>query len=123
MPRLESDLLAVLLSAVDGKLADVEMEFTSKVAATVVMASAGYPVAVDDGKEITGLFAPQPNRIVFHAGTVAKDGKVISKGGRILAVTGLAEDLTGALKEAYQGVSEISFSGVQYRKDIGGNKK
>lgn len=122
LPRLESDLAEVLHLGASGKLAGYELKWNSRSSAVVVVASEGYPGKVNDGKEIKGLFPEESDLIVFQAGTKSEGGKIFSKGGRVLGVTGLGKDLPGALNKAYEGVSRVSFEGMQYRKDIGQNR-
>lgn len=122
MMRLSSDLLPVLDAAVSGRLGAVDLCWHPEAAACVVAASRGYPGEVDDGKVISGLFAGRDDCQVFQAGTVKKEGQdtVYTKGGRILAVTALGPDVSAALDKVYEGLSQLSFDGIYYRKDIGG---
>lgn len=119
LTRMESDLLEILWAAVNGKLAETEMKFKSEAATCIVLASRGYPDKLDDGKVINGLFAEEKERIVFQAGTTGADGKVISKGGRVLGVTALGKNVDEARTKAYAATKQISFEGMHYRKDIG----
>lgn len=121
MFRLESDLLAVLDAAIKGKLASVELKWRKAAAACVVASSRGYPEKVDDGKEIGGLFAGNKDKFIFQAGTAFSANKVVSRGGRVLAVTAIGKDADAALAAAYKGIEQISFDGMHYRKDIGSN--
>jgi phosphoribosylamine--glycine ligase len=125
MMRLRSDLLAALDAAVSGSLKSVDLQWKNEFAACIVGASRGYPRAVDDNKEITGLFDADDRLVVFHAGTKLDPktpGKVVSKGGRVLSVTALGATLDEAVARAYQGMEKISFDGMHYRKDIGQKK-
>lgn len=118
LPRIESDFLELLVAAADTKLSEVDLEIDTQTAATVVMASAGYPGDYEKGRKIWGL-GPSPKSKVFHAGT-ARDGEfTITNGGRVLAVTGMGATMREALTNAYTGVEEINWDGVQFRKDIG----
>jgi phosphoribosylamine--glycine ligase len=85
------------------------------------MASKGYPGDYEKGKMIEGLkeISQMEGVFVFHSGTALKDGQMITHGGRVLGVTGLGEDIPGAIKKTYQAVKKISWDGVQYRTDIG----
>ncbi|MGM9570703.1 MAG: phosphoribosylamine--glycine ligase, partial [bacterium] len=121
LPRLKSDLVDVMEAVVDGKLADCPVEWHVANAVCVVMASEGYPGSYPKGKVISGLdeLSDLSDVVVFHAGTAKKDGRVVTSGGRVLGVTALADDLKAARDKAYAAVEKISFSGVQYRHDIG----
>lgn len=120
MPLLADDAAALFLAAASGRLPqDVAIRPGS--AATVVIASEGYPDRYRTGIPIEGLDAPaREGAIVFHAGTRrGTDGRVVTTGGRVLAVTGWAGDLGGALKAAYDGVARVHFEGAFCRTDIG----
>lgn len=118
--RLKSDLLKALDAAVRGKLSSIELKWRKDAACCVVAASAGYPGDVDDNKELSGLFSPEEDTFVFHAGTRSEgEERVRTKGGRILAVSALGESVEQAIERAYKGMDRISFDGMQYRKDIG----
>jgi phosphoribosylamine--glycine ligase len=120
LPRVKGDLLPLLEATIDGRLDDLRMELDPRPAVTVVMASAGYPDRVEAGKEITGLeaCAEMNDVLVFHAGTRRENGKLVSSGGRVLAVTGLGETIAAARDRAYEAVGKIQFQGCQYRRDI-----
>lgn len=122
MLRLQSDLFSALLAAVNGNLETVELKWSKDAAACVVASSRGYPKQVDDGKVIEGLFEPSERIVAFHAGTRGdEDGKVVSKGGRILAVAALGSSVSAALDNAYANLKRISFDGMHFRSDIGRN--
>ncbi|MBP5234225.1 MAG: phosphoribosylamine--glycine ligase [Planctomycetes bacterium] len=118
--RLDCDLLELLEAVADGHLDKMEINWKDEAAVGVVMASAGYPGKYEKGKEITGLEAlkGRDDVKVFHAGTAAKQGKVVTSGGRVLCVTALGADIPAAIKNAYDAVGQIHFDGAQYRKDI-----
>ena len=118
LPRIKGDFLDLLIAAADQKLDDFKIEIDPKCAATVVMASKGYPGKYEKGKKIWGL-ATSPKSKVFHAGTIIDEEYVLTNGGRVLAVTGMGTNMKEALTNAYTGVEEISWEGVQFRKDIG----
>jgi phosphoribosylamine--glycine ligase len=120
LPRLRSDLLELLDAAVDGQLADVQLEWDPRPAVTVVMASGGYPEKYETGKIIQGLEAASAfeNVHVFHAGTKRADGNVVTAGGRVLAITALGQDVADARARAYDAVSAIQFENSYYRRDI-----
>ncbi len=120
MMRMKSDLVPVLTAVNDGKLDQREIEWDPRPAVCVVVASGGYPGRHEVGYEISGLekAAALPDTMVFHAGTIAKDGKVSTAGGRVLGVTALGADLRAAQQAAYEGVRKINFTGMHYRTDI-----
>ena len=122
LPLLASDLLQVFDACLDGTLDQVDVRWHDGAAATVVAASEGYPGSYPKDREITGLADAEALRdvAVFHAGTkLADDGRVLTNGGRVLAVTATGDDLAGALAQAYNGVEQIRFQGMHYRRDIG----
>lgn len=119
MPRLASDLVDLLEGAARGCLADIPAEQDSRTAVTVIATAPGYPEAYPKGLEITGETNPSRS-IVFHAGT-ARDaqGRLVTSGGRVLAVTSLGESIAEALATSYASLQDISFDGMYYRRDIG----
>jgi phosphoribosylamine---glycine ligase len=119
MMRLKSDLATVVEHAVNGNLDQIEVEWDRRTALAVVLAAANYPDVPRKGDAIDGLPAPAEDLHVFHAGTQRLDGKIITSGGRVLAVTALGDSVKMAQKRAYEAVSQIRFDGMQYRKDIG----
>ncbi|BDD08707.1 phosphoribosylamine--glycine ligase [Fulvitalea axinellae] len=119
LPRVESDLADLFLKAAEGRLAGTEIKISPKTATTVVMVADGYPGSYPKGDVISGLDQAE-NSIVFHAGTkTGENGEVLTNGGRVLAVTGLADGIPEALEKSYAGVSAIDWKGVYSRKDIG----
>jgi phosphoribosylamine--glycine ligase len=120
--RLKSDLLSLLLAATednDSALKDFPIQWDTRTALGVVLASHGYPLAPQYGDAITGLPLEETDTMVFHAGT-AWDGQTLStQGGRVLCVTALGSTVRAAQKQAYLGVQKIAFDGQQYRRDIG----
>ena len=120
--RLKSDLLSLLLAATeenDSALKDFPIQWDTRTALGVVLASRGYPLAPQYGDAITGLPLEETDTMVFHAGT-AWDGQNLStQGGRVLCVTALGSTVRAAQKQAYVGVQKIAFAGQQYRRDIG----
>ena len=120
--RLKSDLLSLLLAATednDSALTDFPIQWDTRTALGVVLASRGYPLAPQYGDAITGLPLEETDTMVFHAGT-AWDGQTLStQGGRVLCVTALGSTVRAAQKQAYLGVQKIAFDGQQYRRDIG----
>ncbi len=119
MMRLKSDLVTLVEYAVDGKLDKVEAEWDRRTALAVVLAAANYPESPKKGDVIEGLPKDEQDLHVFHAGTQLVDGKPVTSGGRVLAVTALGDSVKMAQKRAYEAVSQIRFAGMQYRKDIG----
>ncbi|ACD89558.1 phosphoribosylamine/glycine ligase [Chlorobium limicola DSM 245] len=121
LPLLKSDLFDALLASVDGGLSEVPFEMYEMSAATVVVASGGYPDAFETGKSVTidaGAEAAD-GVMIFHAGTVLNDGNLETSGGRVLSVTALGATLKESVDCAYQAVDRIHFEGAYYRRDIG----
>jgi phosphoribosylamine--glycine ligase len=117
LPRLRSDLLALLLAATEpGGLAGVELDWDPRAAVCVVLASRGYPASSSSGDVIRGLDGVGAE--VFHAGTAERDGEIVTAGGRVLGVTALGEDRAIARAAAYAAAQMISFDGAQLRRDI-----
>ena len=119
MARLESDLVDALDKAIDGKLDQVELKWDRRIALGVVLAAHQYPDTPRSGDRISGIPAPTNDQIVFHAGTKLHDGNLLTSGGRVLCVVGLADTVKAAQQKAYSAVEQIHFDGMQYRKDIG----
>ena len=119
MMRLKSDLFDVMMAATSGALDQVELQWDRRTALGVVMAAAGYPLNPRKGDAITGLPGPSEDAMVFHAGTVKKDGATLTSGGRVLCVTALADSVKTAQQRAYDVAQGIRFDGAQYRRDIG----
>ncbi|QWE20135.1 phosphoribosylamine--glycine ligase [Polynucleobacter sp. AP-Kolm-20A-A1] len=119
MARLRSDLVNALDHAVDGTLNEVELEWDRRTALGVVLAAHNYPDTPRAGDVITGTPADTEDQITFHAGTKLQDGKVVTSGGRVMCVVGLADTVRGAQQKAYEAINQIQFDGMQYRKDIG----
>ena len=118
LPMLKTDLLDIFEAVTDERLADIEIEWESGACVCVVLASGGYPVAYEKGKEMR--FNDLDEDIMLcHAGTKIKDGKLVTDGGRVLGVCAKGETIEDARKKAYQNVERISFEGMHYRKDIG----
>ncbi len=115
---LETDLMDILEACVDGTLDKIDVKFRDAASCCLVLASGGYPVAYEKGKEITGLDAVD-GAVVFHAGTKAQDGKILTNGGRVLGVTAVAPSLREAVDKAYAAAKPISFEKMHFRTDIG----
>ena len=120
LPRLKSDLVEIFLAIIDGRLAEMNIEWHEEAAVCVVMASGGYPESSDKGRVITGLKeAEEAGAIVFHAGTKETDGNIVTNGGRVLGISALGKDIAEAIDNAYKGVKQITFENMQYHTDIG----
>lgn len=121
LPLLKSDFIAALQASVDGALCDVPFEMYSKSAATVVIASGGYPDHYETGREITidVAVAAMQDCMVFHAGTLFDGGRLSTAGGRVFSVTAVGETLRESIERAYRAVEKIDFEGAYYRTDIG----
>ena len=119
MMRLKSDLVTLVEHAADGRLDKIEAEWDRRTALAVVLAAANYPELPRKGDVIEGLPKDAEDLHVFHAGTQLTDGKLLTSGGRVLAVTALGDSVKMAQKRAYEAVAQIRFDGMQYRRDIG----
>jgi phosphoribosylamine--glycine ligase len=117
-PRLKNDLVELLQSVYDETLSEHTIKHESNVAVTIMLTSAGYPEHYEKEKEITGLDKVKDS-LTFHAGTKKTDGKLYTNGGRVLAITSLAETQEKALKKCLENAELIDFDGKYYRKDIG----
>ena len=119
-PRLDSDLVELMLATAGGSLGEHSLSWKDERCVSVIMASAGYPESSHKGDVISGLDSDGQleGLEVFHAGTAEKDGKFITNGGRVLAVSALDPTFRGARDKAYEGISRIGFNGMQYRRDI-----
>ena len=117
--RMKSDLVEVLISAVHGKLDQVELQWDRRVALGVVMAAAGYPTQPRHGDVISGLPVDTEDTVVLHAGTALQGEELRTSGGRVLCVTALGESVKLAQQRAYKVLAGIHFDGAHYRSDIG----
>lgn len=118
LPRMQTDLLDVLMATVEHRLADIRLQWTSHAATAVVAASPGYPGDYPKGRPIEGLDEIPPDVLCFHAGTRRADGLCVTDGGRVLSIVGQAPTPTAAAARAYEGIRQIRFPGIHYRKDI-----
>lgn len=120
LPRLESDLVELMLACVEGTLSQQEPSWRDERCVTVIMASAGYPLSSSSGDVILGLDddGQLEGVEVFHAGTASEDGKFVTAGGRVLAVSALGRTFAGARDKVYEAVGRVSFEGMQFRRDI-----
>ncbi|MEL0455258.1 phosphoribosylamine--glycine ligase [Flavobacteriaceae bacterium SZ-1-7] len=117
-PRLKNDLVEVLQAMANGTLDKINIEIDERAATTVVLVSGGYPEAYEKGKEIIGIDAVKDS-IPFHAGAQLKDGKVVTSGGRVMAITSYGNTYQEAIKKSYQSIEKLHFDKMNYRKDIG----
>ncbi len=118
LPRIESDLVELLVASANGKLDGKKISISSKSAATVMMVSGGYPGDYEKGKEIK-IGAGSNNTIIFHAGTRKSGERILTDGGRVISVTGMGRTIDDARREAYHALGSISYEGAYYRRDIG----
>ena len=118
LPRLENDLYELFNLTIDQKLNQVKLKWKGKQSICVVLASGGYPESYEKGYEIS-FGDIDEDCIVFHAGTVKKDGKYYTNGGRVLGVTCMGKTLAEAREKAYRNVEKISFKDMHFRSDIG----
>jgi phosphoribosylamine--glycine ligase len=120
LPLVKSDLALLLYESAGGALPDRVELHTDRCAATVVVASRGYPGSYEKNMPIAPLDAiDDESRVVFHAGTKRTGSGLVTSGGRVLAVTAWSRDLAGALQHAYRGVEQVLFEGAFWRTDIG----
>ncbi|WP_339652800.1 phosphoribosylamine--glycine ligase [uncultured Maribacter sp.] len=118
LPRIKNDLVELLQAVANEKLSEVELQLDDRTATTVMTVSGGYPGAYEKEKEIKGIESIEDS-LVFHAGTTIKNGKVVTNGGRVLAITSFGSDFKSALSKSYHNVEKLSFEGMNYRKDLG----
>ncbi len=118
LPRIKSDFLELLLSVNNGELSNYKIEIDNQKAATVFLVSGGYPEQYEKGKEIFGLEI-ESDSILFHAGAKYQNGKVKTNGGRVIAITSMAESVKAAIAKSYKTIKNIKFEKMIYRKDIG----
>ena len=120
LPRLKTDIIDIFEAINNETLSELDIEWSEKACACVIMASGGYPKSYKKGVEITGLKLGQLDGVtVYHAGTKIENDKLVTSGGRVLGVTALGDSLADALKKSYEAVENIHFDNAHYRKDIG----
>lgn len=117
LPRLRSDLTDIFLATVNGRLGEIEIEWSDDAAVCVILAAGGYPGSYEKGQPITGLDQVQQS-VVFHAGTGLNNGQVVTNGGRLLGVTAIGDDIADARAKAYADIAKIHYTGKQFRTDI-----
>ncbi len=118
MLRIKSDFVELLEGVACRNLAEKQLELDNRTACTVFLVSGGYPGAYEKGKEINNLVDVEGS-VLFHAGTIIKEGKIVSNGGRVLAVSSYGNNMEEALSRSYENAAKIEFEGVYYRKDLG----
>lgn len=118
MPRIKSDLVALFQAVAHQKLDEFELETDSRIAATVMIVSGGYPETYEKNKPISGLDQVEGS-LVFHAGTQLTDNQVVTQGGRVLAITSYGNSIEEATKKSYQNIDKLHFDKMYFRKDIG----
>ena len=118
IPRIKNDLVELFNAVANGKLNSIELEIDERTATTVMLVSGGYPQAYKKGIEIRGIDQVDES-IVFHAGTQLKDQKILTNGGRVIAITSFGRDFKEGLRKSYQNIDKIHFDNMYYRKDLG----
>ncbi|MCA0131308.1 phosphoribosylamine--glycine ligase [Winogradskyella alexanderae] len=117
-PRLKTDIVEIFTAISKQTLSDIKLEIDSRAATTVMLVSGGYPEAYEKGKEIYGLDEIEDS-LVFHAGAQRQNDRIVTTGGRVLAVTSYGNTYREAIKKSYQNINKICFDKMYYRKDIG----
>ncbi len=117
-PRIKNDFVELMSAVANGSLNELDLQIDERSATTVMTVSGGYPGTYEKGKEITGINEIEDS-LVFHAGTTLDNGKVVTNGGRVMAITSYGKDFKEALKTSYKNVEKLKFEGINYRKDIG----
>jgi phosphoribosylamine--glycine ligase len=118
LPRLKTDLVEIFKAISEERLDKIHLEIDDRAATTVMLVSGGYPEAYEKGKEISGLENVKDS-LVFHAGAIRKDDKVVTSGGRVMAITSYGNTYEEAIKKSYQNINKLHFDKMNYRKDIG----
>ncbi|TXD83943.1 phosphoribosylamine--glycine ligase [Subsaximicrobium wynnwilliamsii] len=118
LPRLKNDLVEIFEAIANERLHEIELQIDERTAATVMLVSGGYPEAYEKDKEITGL-DELSGSIAFHAGANSKEGKIVTAGGRVMAITSFGDSYQAAIKKSYQNIEKLHFDKMYYRKDIG----
>ena len=122
IPRIKSDLVELFQAVANGNLNDVSLAIDQRSATTVMIVSGGYPEEYEKGKEIFGLDKMEDS-LVYHAGTKIENGKLVTNGGRVLAITSFGNDFQEAIKKSYQNIEKLHFDKMYFRKDIGKDLK
>jgi len=118
LPLLKNDLAEIFQAIGNETLKNIEIDIDQRSAVTVMLVSGGYPEAYDKGKEITGVETISDS-LVFHAGVKMTNGKLVTSGGRVMAITSFGEGYKEALKKSYQNIDKLHFDKMNYRKDLG----
>ena len=118
LPRIKSDMLDLFEGIASQTLSERDLEIDERTTATIMLVSGGYPDEYEKGKSITGLDGLE-NNLIFHAGTTEKGGKIVTNGGRVIAVTSYGKDIEQALEKSLHSAEAIQFDKKYYRKDIG----
>lgn len=122
LPRMDADLVRVMVACCTGRLAEVDLGWNERAAVCVVLASEGYPGSYEKGKLISGLDEAGriPGVILFHAGTRGTEAGLVTSGGRVLGVTAMGNGIEEAANTCYEAIRLIKFEGMRYRRDIAG---
>ena len=118
MPRLKSDILELFDGIATNTLSERDVEIDLRSVSSVMMVSGGYPQAYEKNKEVT-IGELNGRTEVFHAGTIIKNNKTVTNGGRVLAITSYGKNIETSLKVCYSNIDKVNFENMQYRKDIG----
>ncbi|MEM5565616.1 phosphoribosylamine--glycine ligase [Psychroserpens sp. AS72] len=118
LPRVKTDFVEILKAIAEERLNEIDIEIDDRAATTVMLVSGGYPEAYEKGKEITGINNVEDS-IAFHAGAIIKEGKTVTSGGRVMAITSYGNTYQEAIKKSYQNIDKLHFDKMNYRKDIG----
>ena len=118
LPRLKNDFVEILQAISNETLDKISIEIDERAATTIMLVSGGYPEAYEKGKEITGI-ENIIDSIPFHAGAAIKDNKIVTSGGRVMAITSYGNTYKEAIKKSYQNIEKLHFDKMYYRKDIG----
>lgn len=119
LPRLQTDLVDVLMAVIDGHLADISLQWSDQASVCVILAAGGYPGTYEKGNPIAGISGQESGEtIVFHSGTKRENGQIVTNGGRVLGVAALGESIDEAREKVYRRIEEVSFKEMHYRTDI-----
>ena len=118
LPRLKNDLVDVFQAVANQTLDKINIEIDNRAATTIMLVSGGYPEAYEKGKEISGI-EKITNSIPFHAGAKIENEKIVTSGGRVMAITSFGNTHNEAIKKSYQSIEKLHFDKMYYRKDIG----